>query len=145
MIILFITILCVLLVGCANKSRQQAAGNAPIPAKDSIYHLPDQYPEYPGGMKKLMEQIENSIQYPEGARKKGVEGRVIVQFFVDENGKVIERQVLKSVKPYLNNIQCRFFLNLKKRSRRKRKTAQYLNQPFWACSRCRRIFHPENA
>lgn len=31
--ILFITILCVLLVGCANKSRQQAAGNAPIPAK----------------------------------------------------------------------------------------------------------------
>ena len=38
--ILFITILCVLLVGCANKSRQQAAGNAPIPAKDSIYHLP---------------------------------------------------------------------------------------------------------
>ena len=92
--ILFITILCVLLVGCANKSRQQAAGNAPIPAKDSIYHLPDQYPEYPGGMKKLMEQIENSIQYPEGARKKGVEGRVIVQFFVDEKGKLIEPQVL---------------------------------------------------
>ena len=100
--ILFITILCVLLVGCANKSRQQAAGNAPIPAKDSIYHLPDQYPEYPGGMKKLMEQIENSIQYPEGARKKGVEGRVIVQFFVDEKGKVIEPQVLKSVEPSLN-------------------------------------------
>lgn len=85
--ILFITILCVLLVGCANKSRQQAAGNAPIPAKDSIYHLLDQYPEYPGGMKKLMEQIENSIQYPKGARKKGVEGRVIVQFFVDEKGR----------------------------------------------------------
>ena len=100
--ILFITILCVLLVGCANKSRQQAAGNAPIPAKDSIYHLPDQSPEYPGGMKKLMEQIENSIQYPEGARKKGVEGRVIVQFFVDEKGKVIEPQVLKSVEPSLN-------------------------------------------
>lgn len=29
--ILFITILCVLLVGCANKSRQQAAGNARFP------------------------------------------------------------------------------------------------------------------
>ena len=168
--ILFITILCILLVGCANKSEQQAAGNAPIPAKDSIYHLPDQYPEYPGGMKKLMEQIENSIQYPEGARKKGVEGRVIVQFFVDEKGKVIEPQVLKSVEPSLNKEALRivsmlptwkpgtwkgkpvkvkytmqFFLNLKKRSRRKRKTAQYLNQPFWACSRCRRIFHPENA
>ncbi|UDL12477.1 energy transducer TonB [Bacteroides humanifaecis] len=53
-------------------------------------------------MKKLMEQIENSIQYPEGARKKGVEGRVIVQFFVDEKGKVIEPQVLKSVEPSLN-------------------------------------------
>lgn len=52
-------------------------------------------------MKKLMEQIENSIQYPEGARKKGVEGRVIVQFFVDEKGKVIEPQVLKSVEPSL--------------------------------------------
>ena len=100
--ILFITILCVLLVGCANKSRQQTAENAPIPAKDSICHLPDQYPEYPGGMKKLKEQIENSIQYPEGARKKGIEGRVIVQFFVDEKGKVIEPQVLKSVEPSLD-------------------------------------------
>ena len=100
--ILFITMLCVLLVGCANKSRQQTAGNAPISAKDSIYHLPDQYPEYPGGIGNLMKQIENSIQYPEGARKKGVEGRVIVQFFVDEKGKVIEPQVLKSVEPSLN-------------------------------------------
>ena len=100
--ILFITILCVLLVGCANKSRQPTAGSAPIPAKDSIYHLPDQYPEYPGGMGKLMEQIENSIQYPEEARKKGIEGRVIVLFFVDEKGKVIEPQVLKSVEPSLD-------------------------------------------
>ncbi|MFR5959501.1 MAG: energy transducer TonB [Bacteroides stercoris] len=82
--ILFITMLCVLLVGCANKSRQQTAGNAPISAKDSIYHLPDQYSEYPGGIGNLMKQIENSIQYPEEARKKGVEGRVIVQFIVDE-------------------------------------------------------------
>lgn len=84
--ILFITMLCVLLVGCANKSRQQTAGNAPISAKDSIYHLPDQYSEYPGGIGNLMKQIENSIQYPEEARKKGVEGRVIVQFIVDEKG-----------------------------------------------------------
>ena len=100
--ILFITILCVLLVGCANKSRQQTAENAPIPAKDSICHLPDQYPEYPGGIGNLMKQIGNSIQYPEEARKKGIEGRVIVQFFVNEKGKVIEPQVLKSVEPSLD-------------------------------------------
>lgn len=100
--LLFITILCVLLVGCANKSRQQTAENAPIPAKDSICHQPDQYPEYPGGMKKLMEQIENSIQYPEEARKKGIEGRVIVQFIVDEKGNVTQPHVLKSVEPSLD-------------------------------------------
>ena len=100
--ILFITMLCVLLVGCANKSRQQTAGNAPISAKDSIYHLPDQYSEYPGGIGNLMKQIENSIQYPEEARKKGVEGRVIVQFIVDEKGNVTQPHVLKSVEPSLD-------------------------------------------
>lgn len=99
---LFTAIFCVLLLGCANKSRQQTAGNAQISTKDSIYHLPDQYPEYPGGIGNLMKQIENSIQYPEEARKKGIEGRVIVQFFVDDKGKVIEPQVLKSVEPSLD-------------------------------------------
>ncbi len=46
---------------------------------------------------KLVEFISGRLKYPEAARKAGVEGKVIVQFTIAENGEVKEAEVLKSV------------------------------------------------
>ena len=50
-------------------------------------------PELIGGLAS----IQKLIQYPEIARKAGVEGRVIVQFVVDENGSVQDPQVVRGI------------------------------------------------
>jgi TonB family protein len=44
-----------------------------------------------------MEALREAIQYPAGAKEAGIEGRVFVQFVVDENGDAINLEVTRSV------------------------------------------------
>ena len=67
-----------------------------------IFDVMDKMPEFPGGMKALPNFIENNIQYPAEAQKKGIQGRVTVQFIVDENGYIIEPNIVRSVEPSLD-------------------------------------------
>lgn len=53
----------------------------------------EQMPSIIGGMEALYAVLE----YPRIARLAGVEGRVIVQFIIDENGNVINPQVIRGV------------------------------------------------
>ncbi|EXZ19480.1 hypothetical protein M067_2158 [Bacteroides fragilis str. J-143-4] len=43
-----------------------------------IYNVIDQMPEFPGGMDKLLQFINDNMQYPTKAQIKGIQGRVIV-------------------------------------------------------------------
>jgi TonB family protein len=44
-----------------------------------------------------IEAIQKNIIYPEIARKAGIEGRVYVQAFINENGEVIKVKILKGI------------------------------------------------
>lgn len=57
-----------------------------------IFVAVEQMPELIGGMQGLTERIE----YPEIARLAGLEGRVIVQFVIDEQGRVSEAIIIRS-------------------------------------------------
>jgi protein TonB len=46
--------------------------------------------------------VNQNIQYPAVAQEKGVEGRVVLGFVVDENGQVKDVKVLKGVDPALD-------------------------------------------
>ena len=59
--------------------------------KQDVYEIVEQEPELIGGIRGL----QAKIKYPEIARKAHVEGRVIVQFIVDENGNVRDVGVLR--------------------------------------------------
>ncbi len=50
-------------------------------------------PEMKGGLKKLYSEIN----YPEMARKAGIEGRVIVQFIINEQGEVESPTILRGI------------------------------------------------
>ena len=52
--------------------------------------------------KELLDFIKKNIQYPEIARKNGIQGRVIVGVVVDKNGSVTNLTILKSIDPYLD-------------------------------------------
>ncbi|MCS3698247.1 energy transducer TonB [Salinibacter ruber] len=53
-----------------------------------------------GGMKSLRESAKDL--YPEFAKKAGIEGRVIVEFYVDEQGNVQEPMVTRGIHKLLN-------------------------------------------
>ena len=58
-----------------------------------IFVIVEQMPELIGGLGS----IQSKINYPEIAKKAGVEGRVIVQFVVDESGGVVDPQVVRGI------------------------------------------------
>ncbi len=56
----------------------------------------EQTAEFPGGLLKFYEYLNNSIKYPKEARKKGITGKVYIEFFVKENGE-IDKDSLRAV------------------------------------------------
>ena len=59
-------------------------------AKDEVFMVAEQMPEFPGGMKELLKFLQNNLKYPENAMKNNVQGRVIVQFVVEKDGTLTE-------------------------------------------------------
>ena len=49
-----------------------------------------------------MEYLTKNVKYPEEAHKKGVQGRVIASFVVEEDGSITNANIAKSVDPLLD-------------------------------------------
>lgn len=80
-----------------------------LPDKFDTYNLPlinystvETKPEFYGGVNKLMEFLSKNTEYPNKAIRKGIEGRVFVQFVIETNGKVTNVEVIKGVHPLLD-------------------------------------------
>ena len=56
----------------------------------------DHAPQYPGGVPELIKFLSNNIKYPVLAEQYGIEGRVLINFFVETDGTVSERKVVKA-------------------------------------------------
>ncbi|MCI0522294.1 MAG: energy transducer TonB [Bacteroidales bacterium] len=52
--------------------------------------------------KKFMEWVYSNVTCPEQAKNLGVEGKVIIRFIIDEDGKLIDPEVIKSDNPLLD-------------------------------------------
>ena len=66
--------------------------------EQEIFMVVENQPELIGGMNAL----RKTVDYPEFAKKAGIEGRVIVQFVVDEQGNVMNPKVTRGVHKLLN-------------------------------------------
>ncbi|GAB5534132.1 MAG: hypothetical protein Rubg2KO_03810 [Rubricoccaceae bacterium] len=63
----------------------------PTPTRD-VFDVVEQAPVLIGGL----EGLQSRVEYPEMARRVGIEGRVFITFVVDERGNVIDPQVARS-------------------------------------------------
>ena len=72
------------------------------PQSKKVYNSVEQMPEFPGGAAGLMRYLQENIKYPPEAAKNNIEGRVIVQFIIDETGQVGEVKVVRSVSDELD-------------------------------------------
>lgn len=66
--------------------------NQPI-NEDEFSTLVENMPGPIGGMYAIQEKI----QYPETAKRSGIQGKVMIQAFIDENGKVIHTKLLNGI------------------------------------------------
>lgn len=77
---------------------KQIVTQAPIEEK-KVYEMVEQMPAFPGGNQALMKYIADNLKYPTVAMENGVQGRVICQFVVNEEGKVENVRVVRSLDP----------------------------------------------
>ena len=92
-------------VANANGSRDvndSGSSNADVDDNDEILHSSGHMPYFPGGDEALIRFFSNNMVYPEEALKKGIEGKVIMQFVVTKTGKVGQVKVARSVDKYLD-------------------------------------------
>ena len=67
-----------------------------------IFEIVEEAPEFPGGMRALMEYLAKNIRYPAKAHEANVQGRVITQFTVGRDGAIRDAKVMRSVSPELD-------------------------------------------
>ena len=88
---------------CEYLSKQaEEEGGGKKHGKDFVYDVVEKMPSFPRGHQALMEYLEKNIKYPAKAVNNKIQGRVIVQFTVDEKGRLSDIKVVKSVEPSLN-------------------------------------------
>jgi len=66
-------------------------------SEDEIFVVVEQQPDCGGATK-----LQGKVEYPEFAKKAGIEGRVFVQFVVNEQGKVMDPKITRGVHKLLN-------------------------------------------
>ena len=69
----------------------------PKPEKEEVFTSAAHMPSYPGGDAALMKYLNDHLRYPQSAADNNIQGKVIVQFVVEKNGKIGEVKVARSV------------------------------------------------
>lgn len=62
--------------------------------KNGVYARAEVMPSFPGGENALGKYVEDNLQYPQQALDNNTEGRVLLQFDVDEKGKIYNPMVI---------------------------------------------------
>lgn len=76
-----------------------------LPDKDSKktpLKVSEKMPQFPDGDAALLRFIAENIKYPQSAKDKKVEGRVIVKFVVEATGKVSNPKVMRNIEESLD-------------------------------------------
>ncbi|MBP7219855.1 MAG: energy transducer TonB [Paludibacteraceae bacterium] len=82
----------------------QAPIAAPVedPEENRIHVVVERMPEFPGGEAAMSQFINRTIRYPVIAQENGIQGRVVVQFVVNTDGKIVDVEVVRGVEESLD-------------------------------------------
>ena len=70
--------------------------------EEQIFQVVEEMPEFPGGMAACMKFLSKNIKYPTICQENGVQGRVIVQFVVNQDGTIVDPVAVRGVDPHLD-------------------------------------------
>ena len=87
----------------AQKEKTLADKGKNLDAKRTlVYTAVEQMPRYPGGEAAMMRFISEHVIYPKEAMDADEQGRVVVKFIIDAEGKVTDPVVMRGVSPSLD-------------------------------------------
>jgi protein TonB len=66
------------------------------PTAASVLNYAEEMPAFPGGEVALHRYLATQTKYPSSALQRGLSGTVVVQFVVDEQGRVLDPVVVKT-------------------------------------------------
>lgn len=72
-------------------------------AKEKVYDVVEEMPEYPGGMSEMIKFLGANIKYPAESAKRKEQGTVIVQFVVEKDGSTTDYEIMRHATPELDN------------------------------------------
>ncbi len=61
-----------------------------------VFVVVETMPEFPGGQQALFKYLSENVKYPVIAQENGIQGRVICQFVVNKDGKIVDVEVVRS-------------------------------------------------
>jgi protein TonB len=73
---------------------EEAPAEEPV---EQIFEVVEEQPEPEGGIEAFYKFVGKELRYPAQANRMGVEGRVFVQFVVDEKGNVSDVKAVKGI------------------------------------------------
>lgn len=65
--------------------------------EEEIFTVVEEQPEFPGGYEAMMKFLASNIQYPPMAKENNIQGRVVVQFVVEKDGRITDVKVVKDL------------------------------------------------
>ena len=82
--------------------------------EEKVSDVVEEMPQFPGGPSALFEYLSKNIQYPEAAKKNGIQGRVLVSFIVEKDGAISNAKVVKTVESSLDKEALRVVTTMPK-------------------------------
>ena len=79
-----------------------AQKNVVAEKNQQAFDVVEQMPEFPGGIKALLDYLCQNVKYPADAEKQKIEGRVIANFVVETDGSISNVEVFRPVFPSLD-------------------------------------------
>jgi TonB family protein len=79
-----------------------------------VFTVVEQMPEFPGGQMAMIKYLNEKIVYPESAKDQGIQGKVIVNFIVHEDGNITSVKAIKSLNKECDAEAIRVISNMPK-------------------------------
>ena len=76
----------------AEKATEKATTNT-----EQIFMVVEKMPEFVGGEQAMYKYIAGNIQYPDQAKKDGIEGRVYISFIVEKDGRISNVETMRGI------------------------------------------------
>ena len=85
-----------------------------IPEDTTIYNVVEVMPSYPGDMTECYMFVARQMHYPKEAEEKGIEGRVLIRFVVEKDGRLTNFEVIETPDPLLSDEALRVLKQMPK-------------------------------